>query len=140
MKKHFAAVKARLVSQLPVAITVEDTVVPLAADGTFKRAQYVIAFGGGPDALGDDRFTAPQRPDSNAEYTYKMQAVAVTADAARDVAQKVIDALVRFRPVVAGRKCDPIKNTFSGEAKPENTVKPPLFYVDLEFVLTSRRA
>lgn len=135
MLKHFSAVKARLVSQLPVAVTVQDTAMVDGVGGLVK-AQYVILFGGGPDVLDDDRLTAPQLPDSDAEFLYSARCVAVTADGARGVAQLVVNALVGFRPVVAGRNCSPIELDGSDNV----ALDKPLWYLDLDFVLKSSRA
>jgi len=134
---HFAAVKARVVSSLPVAVTVEDTFL-LNTDGTLKRGQYVILEGGPPDVLDDERLSAPQSPDSDAEYLYDAKAVSVTADGCRQVVQKVLDGVIGFRPVIEGRNCNPIELDDSDKVRLDHTVK--LFYCDMTLLLKSSRA
>lgn len=138
MLKHFAAFKARLAAALPAAVSVEDTAKVDGAGG-LVRAQYVILFGGGPDELDDGRLAAPQSPDSDAEYLYTVRCVGVTADGARMVAQKVI-AIVGQVITVEGRACSPLELDDSSNVEPDNAVKPPLWYLDLDFLLKSSRA
>jgi len=136
---HFAAVKAQLVSSLPVAVTVEPAYMT-NTDGTLKRVQYVILDGGPPDVLDDERLASPQSPDSDAEYLYDVKAVAVNFDGCLTIVQKVLDGVIGFRPVIAGRNCQPIELDGSDKIKPDYTVKPPLFYCDMTLLLKSSRA
>jgi hypothetical protein len=139
MLRHYTAVKSRLVSILPVAIKVADTAL-LDEDGVLFRGQYVILFGGGPDVLDDGRLTAPQRADSDAEFLYTARCVAVTADGARGVAQQVLSALVGFTPTIADRNCQSISLDDSSDVQPDSALKQPLWYMDLDFILSSSRA
>jgi len=134
---HFASVKAQLIASLPVAATVEDTFL-VNTDGTLKRGQYVILEGGPPNVLNDWRLSAPQSPDSDAEYMYDVKAVSATADGCRQVVQKVLDGVVGFRPIIDGRNCQPIELDDSDKVRLDHTVK--LFYCDMTLLLKSSRA
>jgi hypothetical protein len=138
MIAEYAAVKARLEADPALTGKVYDSAL-VNADGTLVRGQYVILFGGGPESLSDDRVTAPQSIDSDAEYLYRARSVSVTADGARAVASKVFKQLVGFEPVIAVRKCPRVKLDGSGQVKADNNVSPPLYYQDDDYLLISRR-
>jgi len=132
---EYAAVKARLVAD--TTLVVRDTV--YNADGTIFTGTYAVLFGGAPDTLDDDRFTAAQGTDSTATYVYTVRGVAPTADGARAVLKHVTTQLVGFVATVTGRKCDPIRLTRSTDVEVDASVRPPLFYSDVELTLISRR-
>lgn len=138
MIAEYAAVKARIESDPALAGKVHDSAL-VNVDGSLVRDQYVILFGGGPERLSDDRVTAPQMPDSDAEYVYTARSVSVSADGCRAVASKVYARLVGFRPDVAGRKCQRMRLDDSGPVQADNNISPPLYFLDQDFVLISRR-
>lgn len=133
---EYAAVLAQLEDD--ENLTVRDTV--YKADGTLFTGTYAVLFGGVPDDLDDDRFTKSQDTDSAATYVYTVRGVAPTADGARAVLKHVTTQLVGFVATISGRTCDPIRLTHADDVEPDTSVKPPLFYADLELTLVSRRA
>jgi hypothetical protein len=142
MIEHYAAVKARLEAATIFTGRVWDSA-RLDANAELVRDTYLILFGGAPDKLGDGRNTAPQQADSKATYIYTVRAVGTSPTAVRGFLNGAINQLVRFTPVVAGRKCEPMRLDpagSSGEVKPDNNVNPPMFFADLDFILTSSRA
>jgi len=138
IQEHFAGVRTLIVAEVPVAVQVVDSVLT-SSTGDLVRATYVVLFGGGPDSLDDDRLTAPQVADSDAEYGYTARCVSVTADGARTLAGRVFMAVGNV-PVVAGRNCGPLGFDASNPLQVDNNAKPPLFYIDVELSLTSSRA
>lgn len=138
MRKHFAAVKARLEASSVLAGRVYNTFA-VDASGAPIRTAYVILYGGAPDVLNDDRVTAPQSRDSDAEYVYTVRSVGPTADSALATADVATGQLIGFVPTVAGRRCSKIKLEDGGVVELDNSIKPPLFYIDQDFLLISRR-
>ena len=141
IREHFAAVKARIETDTALAGKGYDSV-RLDGTGGLVRETYWILYGGGMDELDDNRFTSVQRANSRADLTYTVRAVANTADLVRSVTAKASAKLVGFVPVVAGRKCDPIRMPPGGmdDVEDDNSVKPPMFYQDTEYVLRSSPA
>lgn len=138
MRAHFAAVKARLESDPTLTGKVFDTA-NVDAAGAVVRGNYVLLFGGGPDSLDDDRLSAPQSPDSDADYTYTVRCVSTVPDVVRSMQSKVVSLLAGHRLVVPSRDCPPAEI----EAYPvewDTTLKPPLYFADVDIELHSSRA
>jgi hypothetical protein len=137
--EHFTAMQARLEADATLTGKV-FAAARVADNGTLIRDQYVILFGGGPEVLDDDRFTAPQRATSKAEFVYTVRAISVTADGALAVATKVLNQLVGFVPTITGRVCERIRldeGSF-GESKADASAMPPLYFLDADYVLVTR--
>lgn len=138
MRAHFNAFKALL---LLVSILSNKVYAAVRlTNGQPVRANYVIAFPDAPADLDDERFTAPQAVDSKARYRYDVRVVAVDADGLLVLADAVL-SLIGQRPVVTGRKCDPIAlvpGVEEGKARYDSVTD--LHYLDLSFQFTSRRA
>jgi len=139
MLNHFVGMKALVVAAVPAAVKVEDTAL-LDSTGGLVRASYVILYGGGPDELNDNRFTALQLPDSDAEYTFQARCVGISANSARTVAQYVMNGVVGQVPVVTGRRCGAVRLTDSALVEPDHAVKPPMWYLDMDLTFQSWRA
>lgn len=107
------------------------------ADGTLVRDTYWILFGGGPAELGGDRLYLSQEIDDNAVFDFTVRSVSTTTAGVFATSQKVQDKLVGWAPDIAGRLCRKMRLTGSDSVKADNSVKPPLFYVDDEFELRS---
>lgn len=136
MIAEFDAVKA-LFGAVPVlAGKVKDS----AFDefGKVARGNYVVLYGAGPDLDDErDRTMVIPRPDSDAEYEFGGKAVGTDPGAVL----LILDAaksLVGRKPVVTGRRCDPLMIDF-GSVKVDNSVSPPLFFSDFFVSFTSRR-
>lgn len=141
MRAEFSAFVARLRAHTMLA-NKTDTVVRLTTGGEPVRANYIVASPGIPDSLGDDRYTAPQRPDSNRFLSFDVRVVAVDADGVLQLVDAVIEQTVNQVLTVTGRRCDPMR--LATDAVEEGTVKydrtARLFYVDLSIEFWSRRA
>lgn len=139
MRAHYAAVKARINAHASLAGKGSDAIRMEA--GLPVRDTYWVLFGGAPDELGDDRLTAPQRADSDAEYLYTVRFVSVTHDAVLQGAAAVVAQLVGWVPTVSGRTCDPVRlDDGVPPVDADTRVSPALFFIDLDFVLKSSRA
>lgn len=139
MRRHYNAMRARLEASAVLAGRVHSAMA-FTDDGEPIRTAYVILYGGGPDDLGDDRFTAPQTADSTAEYVYPVRSVGPTADSALATATVVFAQLVGAKLTLTGRKLDALRHTYSRPVDVDDSVKPPLFYCDDEYTLVSHPA
>lgn len=139
VSEHFDAVKAQIETDEALEGKGYDTA-RRDIEGKLVRDTYWILFGGAPEALDDDRFTKPQDAASTAEYVYTVRAVSVTAAGCRATINKIIAKLAGAALAVSGRSLDKLRLTGSEDPKPDYSVRPPLFFADLEFTLVSRRA
>ena len=118
-----------------------DTVVRTDAGGAPVRANYVVVFPAIPDGLGDDRYSALQRVESDRFMSFDVRVVAVDADGLLMLVEAVMAQLIGHALDVSGRRCDPIR--MATDAVEEGTVKfdrdARLFYVDMSFEFWSRR-
>jgi hypothetical protein len=139
IREHFAAVKVHLEGDVDLAGKGHDSA---RRDniGALIRDTYWILFGGSPDELDDNRFTKAQDINSTAEFVYTIRSVSVTADGARAEADKIAVRLVGVKLTVAGRRLDAIRLTSGGEVRPDESVRPPLYFCDDEYTLVSRRS
>lgn len=60
--------------------------------------------------------------------TVTCTAVGVDRGQSQGVAERVADALVDLRPIVAGRTCSPIEHIDTRPSQLDSAVAPPLFY------------
>jgi len=143
IREHFAAFKSWLLGDPVIAgFGVEDTI-KVSPTGELVAGTYAVLFGGSPDFLGDDRMSAPQRPDSDAEYSYVVRSVSTTPGGVRAMQDRVIPRVVGHRLVVEGRRCSPVHHdtqASDGRPRPNESVKPTLFFADDYFEFVSRRA
>jgi len=139
VKAHYAAVKARLEADPALATKVNDTLL-LTATGLPVQGTYAILYGGAPDSLESNRFTAPQAIDSDAEYVYTVRSVSTTADGVRSIQAKVAAQLIGHRLVVAGRNCTSMRLTDVTDVQYDKATNPVLLFADQEFTLNSYRA
>lgn len=135
---EFAAVKARLEDAPQLTTKVFETARVDSSNGLI-RDTYLILFGGGPESINDYRLAKNQDPDSDAEYEFDLRAVSTTAAGARALWRIAHRQLVGHILTVDGRRCDPLRFEDSEPVQPDNSVKPPLFYIDSTYSLTSRR-
>jgi len=135
---HYAAVRAKIEEDTLLLGLISDTI-RLTEDKKYSRETYIVLGGGPPEVLDDARLAKGQDPDSDAEYVYDVRIVAVDADGARKVCDRVVAQLVGARLQVEGRRCDPIRLSHADPVDFETSVRPPLAVIDLEFTLYSRR-
>lgn len=132
---EFNAVKQLLESAPMLSGRVVDTAI--ADDGKAVRGNYVVLFGAGPDDLDDGRYAGIARPDSDAEFSIAAKAVGTDPEAVRLILDEV-RSLVGRKPLVSGRRCDPVRVEFTS-VKVDNAVSPPLYFSDFWVHFWSRR-
>lgn len=133
---EFDAVRALLEGAPMLSGRVRDTAV--ADDGKAVRGEYVVLFGAGPGELDDSRYGSIPRPESDAEYEFPGRAVGTDPEAVRLILGAVRQVVGR-KPIVAGRRCDPVVVDFES-VKVDNSVSPPLYFSDFWVRFWSRRA
>lgn len=135
---HFNAVKARLEAHPQLSGKVYDS----ARVGTsgLIRDNYVILFGNGPDVLDDDRLAATQQADSDAEFLYPIRAIGTTTTAVRLLSEAVAAQLIGRTLTIPNRVASPIELDDSGPLEIDDSVSPPLFYADSDYILRTSRA
>lgn len=133
---HYDAVQARLEGRFPGKVF--DTV-RLNPDGEYVRDNYLILFGGAPVETGGDRQARTQVLNDNAVFDYTVRVVATSVHNILGMLDAVTTQLFEWTPDIPGRVCKRLH--YPPRQKPEvqveNSVKPPLFYVDTEWVLRS---
>ena len=139
MKAHYAAVKVRLEANTKLLGKVNDSVLETSTGLPFAGS-YVVLFGGSPDSLESNRFTAPQAIDSDAEYTYTVRSISTSAAAVRSLQVEVAAQMVGHRLVVTGRNCTMARLVDATDPMEDKATKPILFWADQEFSLYSYRA
>lgn len=136
MIAEFNGVKALLQAVPLLAGKVVDTAV--VDDGKLVRANYLVLSGAGPEELDDGRWGSIPRPESDALYEFPAKAVGTDPEAVRLISDAV-QSVVGKKPTVAGRRCDPVTVDFD-DVKRDNSVSPPMFFMDMWVITTSRRA
>lgn len=106
--------------------------------GEVVRSTYLVLYGAGPEELDDGRWATIPRPDSDALYAFPVKAVSTDGEGVRLLA-KLVQGFVGRKPSLAGRRCDPIAVDF-GEAGVDNTVSPPMHFMDMHIEFWCRRA
>lgn len=135
-RAHYDAVFAQIDDDESLAGKGHEAV-RLDGDGRLIRDIYWILFGGGPASTGGDRLVRSQVVDDNAVFDFTVRSVGTSVAAAMAESQKVQDQLIGWTPTIEGRRCRPVKFSGADKVRPDNSVKPPLFYVDDEFELRS---
>lgn len=133
---EFDAVRSLLEDAPMLSGRVRDTAV--TDKGEVVRDNYVVLFGAGPDALDDGRYGSIPRPESDAEFEFPGRAVGTDPEAVRLILHAVRQ-VVGKKPLVAGRRCDPVVVDFES-VKVDNSVSPPLYFSDFWVRFWSRRA
>lgn len=135
-RTHFDAFKSRIAAD--ATLDVHDSKAPRSSDGTLLYDTYVVLYGGGPEMLDDERATAAIRANSTVEYVYTTRSVAPDAAGCRSVHDHVATQVAGYVLTVSGRACRPIRHT-GGDANPlpDDSVRPPLFFMDDEWTLVT---
>lgn len=133
---EFDGVKALLESDPQLVGRVVDTAVK--DDGDVVRGTYLVLFGAGPESLDDDRYGSIPRPDSDAMFSLPVRAVSGDPEGVRLLSGRV-RSFVGSKPVVVGRRCDPVTVRFD-QVKADTSVSPPLYFMDMWVEFTSRRS
>lgn len=133
---EFDALKALLESVPELAGRVRDSVTD--RDGGLVRGTYLVLYGAGPSELDDGRYGGIPRPDSDALYEFPLRAVSIDAEGVRLLAG-LVQSVVGRKPSVADRKTDPLTVEFEA-AQVDNSVSPPLHFMDMHVEFWSRRS
>lgn len=133
--EHFEKLIARLRAR--PNLIVHDEIAPLNEDGTVVRTSYVVMHDLGADKVGDERYTAPRRPEEGQTLRAVARCCGADANAARRIADVVRAQLEGWAPSVPGRVCTALVVDDIGEVELDKTVKPPLPYVDIDFTYRS---
>ncbi|MFZ4843952.1 hypothetical protein [Mycetocola saprophilus] len=137
LEQHQAAIEERVRGGEGLAGRVFDAA-RLDSKGGLVRDNYVIVTVA-RGSLGDERLTAPQRADSDADYYIDIRTVATTAAAARMLLDRTEQQLLNGPLAVQGRACTSVVCGVTRPIATDMTVTPPLFYVDADYSFTSRR-
>lgn len=133
---EFDALRALLESESQLSGRVRDSVTN--EKGELVRGTYLVLFGAGPEELDDGRLGSIPRPDSDAVYAFPAKAVSTDAEGVRLVA-RLVQNFVGRKPVLVGRRCDPVTVDFE-VSRVDNTVSPPMHFMDMHIEFGSRRA
>lgn len=134
--EHYAALRTRLDAHPGLSGKGNDTA-KVNLDGSYIRANYWILFGGAPSKVGGDRQARSQIVNDNAVFDYIFRAVGISPEAVRGMIDAGMGQLVEWRPVIPGRRCQPVRYTGGTDLQKEPAVSPPLYYQDAEFELRS---
>lgn len=137
MRAEFAAFRA-LLEDSPVLAGRVSAVVRKNGDEPV-RANYVVAKSAKPDRLSDDRFMSVPEFASDRRFTYDVRVVTVDADGLDTLGEAVLRVVGRV-PVVAGRRCSPVRLVEDVEEGDGYDRTADLFYRDMSFRFWSRRA
>lgn len=136
LKAHYDVVRARLEEHVALKAKVHDAV-RVSESGEFVRAAYVVLTAGMPET-GGDRQARAQIHHDNAVFDFKVRAVGTSVNAVMGLLDAVSAQWLGWVPAVAGRRCSAMRYPRQDvEVLPELTVRPPLFYADVEYTLRS---
>lgn len=132
---EYDALKTLLESDTQLSGRVRDSVTD--QHGEVVRATYLVLYGSGPDELDDGRWGSIPRSESDALYAFPVKAVSTDGEGVRLLA-KLVQGFVGRKPLLAGRRCDPITVDFE-EARVDTSVSPPMHFMDMHIEFWSRR-
>ncbi len=135
MIAEFNGVKALLEGVPLLAGSVRDSVFDEL--GKVARGNYVVLFSAGPDDF-EQRWGAVPTGTADAVYEFPVRAVGTDGAVVREIGSAVL-SLEGRKPTVSGRRADPIEVVFE-PAKVDNSVSPPLHFMNMWVRFTSRRA
>ena len=139
---HYSAFETRVKARVPaLSAFVFDGDAPPNADGTVKRASYVVLHDMGFDVQDDARLTVTVQDAADGMYRVVGRVVGETRAAVRAVVDVLKSQLVGQVLTIAGRRCEPIAvESGPHPVERDDDVSPPLFWVDLDFIWRSQRA
>lgn len=139
---HYAAFETAVKTRVPaLASSVFDGDVPLNADGTVRRATYLVLHDMGFDRQDDDRLTVTVLDAADGRYRVIVRVVATTRAAVRATADVVKAGLTGVVLTITGRICGPIQpEPGPYPIERDDDVSPPILYTDIDFTFRSQRA
>jgi len=139
---HYAAFETAVKAAVPALASLTfDGDVPVNADGTVRRATYLVLHDMGFDRQDDDRLSVTVQDQADGRYRVVVRVVATNRASVRAVIDLVKPGLVGTRLTIAGRFCQPVEiDPGPYPIERDDDVKPPIFYTDLDFTFRSQRA
>lgn len=140
--EHYTALESRVKDRVPVLASLTyDGDAPLNADGTVKRATYLVLHDFGFDQQGDQRLTVTVQNVADGTYRVVGRVVAETRAAVRSVLDVLKSQVVGETLTISGRRCGPVEvESGPHPIERDDDVSPPLFWADLDFIWRSTRA
>lgn len=129
---HFEAILAR--ARARPNLNVYDTEAPLNIDGTIMRDSFVVLHDVGADWIRPIRYGEARTSESTRQMRVVARCVGEDAAAVRRIVAVVDAQFTGWTPIVAGRTCWPLVLDNEGEIEDDDTVKPPIPFVDLDFI------
>ena len=134
--EYYAALKVQIEAGQGLAGRVYDTV-RLDANGTLIRDNYVVLYSPVPLAVPQDRATLPPSFAGVVEFESDIRVVGTTAATVRQMMPRVL-AVVGQGITIAGRQAARLRLGDVGKVRPDESVKPFLYYADMSVEWTSR--
>lgn len=106
--------------------------------GGLAYENYVIVNPTVPDEFASDRYLATAVFDSRATFLFDLRAVGTSQGACTKVIERTLGVLLGQRLTIAGRTCDPIMLDTPGKVRPDESVKPFLYYADFAVEVITR--
>lgn len=139
---HFTAFSDAVKAAIPALASVTyDGDAPLDANGNVVKASYLVLHDMGFDAQDDGRLTGEVEDVSDGTYRVIVRAVAIGRFGLRDTIDTLKAGLTGVVLNITDRACGPIQKDHGPDAiQRDDTVSPPLFFADLDFIWRSSRA
>lgn len=128
IRLHKTAVLARLRDAAGMSERVFEGRVP-------SRTEAYAALYTNTGSYPQDRFTGPQ--GGTVTYTYWLHWIGSTPDQAQSIAERGLEQLLNWRPVIDGYSCSRMLHRVSQPIQFDDVVRPPLFFGIDQFDLTS---
>lgn len=132
---HTEVVLVRLREGASLANKTHDSTAKKTDAGELIRDNYCIVYSD-PYGLEQTRLSATQRQSRRSDEI-TVRSVGIDPGACRAIAMDVDNQLLGFIPQVPGRRFEPIRFEDSSELRDDNAVSPPLFYVDVTYLVMS---
>lgn len=136
IRDHYEALRARLETDAALAGKGSDSI-KLNDRGELIRETYWV-LSGGETSYPIERMTATQA-SGDLESVFNWRLISPSANAVRIGIDKASQLLRGWVPVIAGRSCAAATvDVF--EVEPDLSVRPPIFFADVEITLRSSAA
>lgn len=109
-------------------------------DGGVVRDNYLLLFtSANPDELLTDRETREQTAADDGRWGFTLRAVAVDPDGCNLLLREAFAELVGWAPTVTGFHASKIRHEGSERIRPDNTLRPPLFFGEDDYYVRLTR-
>src|SRR6185437_14254193 len=114
---------------------------PLDGNGNVVKATYLVLHDMGFDGQDDGRLTSDVEDVSDGTYRVIVRTVAIGRFGLRDTIDTLKSGLTGVVLGIEGRACGAIRKDHGPDAiQRDDTVSPPMFFADLDFIWRSSRA